>query len=172
MWTPMLDQYYQHQYSHGVIFACFMIAVMIGGCIFNFFNELYPIEVTLFYVFGVTCLSFLLVAMNLGGVICLTSFLVFEACVGMFWPSMGTLKGKYVPEDVRATVMNYFRLPTNLLVLFTLDSIKKLSYPTVFLICSSFAAISVLSQAYVIRAKGLSWTNMKHKTETVNSILA
>ena len=27
------------------------------------------------------------------------SFLVFEVCVGIFWPSMGTMRGKYVPEQ-------------------------------------------------------------------------
>ena len=27
-----------------------------------------------------------------------TAFLVFEACVGVFWPSIGTMRGKYVPE--------------------------------------------------------------------------
>ena len=26
-------------------------------------------------------------------------FLIFETCVGIFWPSMGTMRGKYVAEE-------------------------------------------------------------------------
>jgi hypothetical protein len=26
------------------------------------------------------------------------AFIVFEICVGIFWPAMGTLRGRYVPE--------------------------------------------------------------------------
>jgi len=25
-------------------------------------------------------------------------FIVFEVCVGIFWPALGTMRGKYVPE--------------------------------------------------------------------------
>jgi len=27
------------------------------------------------------------------------SFLVFEVCVGVFWPSMSTMRSKYIPES-------------------------------------------------------------------------
>ena len=32
-------------------------------------------------------------------VIVYSGFLVFEVCVGIFWPSMSTMRGKYVPEE-------------------------------------------------------------------------
>ena len=36
------------------------------------------------------------------------SFLVFEACVGMYFPSIGTLRSKYLPDSHRSVMMNLF----------------------------------------------------------------
>jgi hypothetical protein len=46
----------------------------------------------------------------------LISFCVFEACVGIFWPSMMALRAHYVPEEMRSTIINIFRIPLNLFV--------------------------------------------------------
>ena len=43
--------------------------------------------------------------------------LVYEFCIGFYYPAMGTIKGMIVPEDKRAAIYNVFRLPLNLLVL-------------------------------------------------------
>ncbi|VDN27333.1 unnamed protein product [Cylicostephanus goldi] len=48
------------------------------------------------------------------------AFLVFEICVGIFWPSMGCLRGAYVPEETRSTTINLFRVPLNLIVIIIL----------------------------------------------------
>ena len=62
------------------------------------------------------------------------SFNLFEVCCGLYFPvslvkgptntfptlsliqAIGTLRGRYVPEETRATVMNIFRVPLNLIV--------------------------------------------------------
>jgi len=33
----------------------------------------------------------------------------FEACVGVYFPAIGTIRAKYVPERQQATIMNIFR---------------------------------------------------------------
>ena len=43
-------------------------------------------------------------------------FIVFEIAVGMYWPIIGGLRERYIPDEVRATVMNLFRIPLNLVV--------------------------------------------------------
>ncbi|EED86917.1 predicted protein, partial [Thalassiosira pseudonana CCMP1335] len=43
--------------------------------------------------------------------------LLYEFCIGAYYPAMGTVKGTIVPEDQRAAIYNVFRLPLNLLVL-------------------------------------------------------
>ena len=42
--------------------------------------------------------------------------LVFEICVGLYFPMMGTLKGQIVPEESRAGIYNLYRLPLNVIV--------------------------------------------------------
>lgn len=34
-------------------------------------------------------------------------FLLFEMCVGIFWPSMGTMRGKYVAEESKFGRMDF-----------------------------------------------------------------
>jgi hypothetical protein len=46
----------------------------------------------------------------------LLSFCAFEGLVGVFWPSMMTMRSAYVPEEMRATIINFFRIPLNLFV--------------------------------------------------------
>lgn len=36
-------------------------------------------------------------------------FLLYEACIGMFTPVMGIMRSKYIPDDMRTTVMQLFR---------------------------------------------------------------
>lgn len=50
------------------------------------------------------------------GMIQLLAFCIFEVLIGMFWPSMMTLRAKYVPEQQRSTIINVFRIPLNLFV--------------------------------------------------------
>lgn len=44
------------------------------------------------------------------------AFCVFEVMIGMFWPSMMAMRAVYVPEDLRSTILNTFRIPLNLFV--------------------------------------------------------
>ena len=54
------------------------------------------------------------------------AFFCFEACVGMYFPSIGTLRSRYVPDSHRSVIMNLFGIPLNLLVISVFLSIKRL----------------------------------------------
>jgi hypothetical protein len=54
------------------------------------------------------------------------AFFAFEACVGMYFPSIGTLRSKYVPDSHRSVIMNLFGIPLNVLVVSVFLSISKL----------------------------------------------
>lgn len=54
--------------------------------------------------------------LSLAGGVQLVAFCVFEVLIGMFWPSMMTLRARYVPEEQRSTIINIFRIPLNLFV--------------------------------------------------------
>lgn len=51
---------------------------------------------------------------------------VFEFCVGMYWPCIMSLRGKYVNERTRSTTFNLFRVPLNVLVIIILLRIESL----------------------------------------------
>jgi hypothetical protein len=62
--------------------------------------------------------------LNVAGGVQLVAFCVFEVLIGMFWPSMMTLRAKYVPEEQRSTIINLFRVPLNLFVCIILWKVR------------------------------------------------
>ena len=54
----------------------------------------------------------------------LVAFCVFEFAVGLFWPSMMKMRSQHVPEEMRATVINLFRVPLNLFVCIVLYNVR------------------------------------------------
>jgi hypothetical protein len=63
--------------------------------------------------------------LNVAGGVQLVAFCVFEVLIGMFWPSMMTLRAKYVPEEQRSTIINLFRVPLNLFVCIILWKVSR-----------------------------------------------
>jgi hypothetical protein len=63
-------------------------------------------------------------ASNLAALV--AAFFVFEACVGMYFPSIGTLRSKYIPDSHRSVIMNLFGVPLNLIVVSVFLSIRNL----------------------------------------------
>ncbi|CAN0439167.1 unnamed protein product [Scytosiphon promiscuus] len=39
----------------------------------------------------------------------LLMFLVYETCIGLYFPAMATCRSKYIDDRMRGTVMNIFR---------------------------------------------------------------
>ena len=72
------------------------------------------------------------------GKVQMLGFLVFEAMVGIFWPSMMKMRSQYVPEEVRSTVMNFFRIPLNLFVCVILYNVAMFPLSAMFAMCTLF----------------------------------
>merc|ERR1712190_109325 len=74
------------------------------------------------------------------------AFLMFEFCVGLYFPMIGTLKGDIVPEDKRSTIYNIYRFPLNVAVLLPL--LLNFSITTTFVVTTTillFAGFSSFS---------------------------
>ena len=56
----------------------------------------------------------------------MVGFLTYEACVGMYFPAIGTLRSKYVPNENKSVILSLFGIPLNLLVVAIYLSIKQL----------------------------------------------
>lgn len=122
MWTPLLKNFLtgSETLPFGLIFSTFMVSCMAGSSIFSSVVEKQPVEKLGVIVFIVGSFAMGLVALGINQT---TSFLgmnIFEICVGMYFPIMGTMKGSIVPEDKRAAIYNLYRVPLNFIVLFSL----------------------------------------------------
>ena len=153
---------------HGTIFACFMLACMVGSSLAGKLMTIPGLKVEkymqlVFMVSAVSLSPTLLVDINSGprdgNVMAKLSwqfifagFLVFELCVGIFWPSLMKMRSGLIPEELRSTVMNIFRIPLNLFVCVVLYNIDKLSTSIVFTMCIIFLTVcSVLQKRlYVV----------------------
>jgi MFS transporter, MFS domain-containing protein family, molybdate-anion transporter len=123
MWTPALTSLMEDKKADlpfGVIFSTFMISCMAGSSLFSILIAQFKGEAVAVGVFGVSAISMALVALGTTDTVKFIGMLVFEMCVGIYFPVMGTMKGSIVPEDKRAAIYNLFRIPLNFIVLFSL----------------------------------------------------
>jgi MFS transporter, MFS domain-containing protein family, molybdate-anion transporter len=164
LWTPALSPN-DEDIPHGMIFATMMVACMIGSSMTARLlgnKDLRP-EKYMQYVFvtaaGSLSLPIVLkvfpfppnyakgMPITFEGKLTLFGFLVFEAMVGIFWPSMMKMRATYVPEEVRSTVMNCFRIPLNLFVCIILYNVALFPLSFMFAMCVLF----LITAAYLQR---------------------
>ena len=96
----------------GLIFAIFMVCVMLGSTIFRLTtNKKENIYLLPIFFHILACVSMVISSLCVGTypMIVFLMFLLFEFCVGIYFPSYGYIKSEYIPENVRASVMNIFR---------------------------------------------------------------
>ena len=112
----------------GMIFACFMGSVMLGSLAFNILVSKYQLishARLLTIVFATASMSLLVPVLRRGEAVTFWSFCVFEACVGMYFPSVAYLKGRIVDDGIRARVYAMLRIPLNVFVVLALSLIKE-----------------------------------------------
>ncbi|XP_077984504.1 molybdate-anion transporter-like isoform X2 [Glandiceps talaboti] len=130
---------------HGWIFADFMVAVMIGSALFKIFCKFSTPESFMRIVLFIASVSLVVPIIMPGNHdLIFAGFLVFEVCVGIFWPAMGTMRGIYVPEATRSTVMNLFRIPLNFIVILIL--LQDLPMVVIFKCCVAFLLVACVAQ--------------------------
>eukprot|EP00096_Caligus_rogercresseyi_P016634 TRINITY_DN938_c0_g1_i2.p1 TRINITY_DN938_c0_g1~~TRINITY_DN938_c0_g1_i2.p1 ORF type:complete len:447 (-),score=70.08 TRINITY_DN938_c0_g1_i2:511-1851(-) len=136
LWTPVLSDGPSGPAPLGTIFSCFMICIMIGSNLFSRFlsapsskdvTDTLFIALSLFaistgicsLIAGPTQLSLLSGFLDTR-IFTFISFLLLETSVGIYFPSIGTLRSQVIPESHRATITNWFRVPMNLITCITL----------------------------------------------------
>lgn len=87
--------------------------MMLGSCCFNYLVQLkWRAESMMTLVLGVGIVSMATVLVTGNAYVCLFGFCAFEATCGIYFPAMGTLRGEYLPNDTRSTIMNLARVST------------------------------------------------------------
>ncbi|URE33729.1 hypothetical protein MUK42_07371 [Musa troglodytarum] len=114
-------------------------------------------------------------SISFGGCIQLFGFCIFEACVGIFWPSIMKMRSQYIPEEARSTIMNFFRIPLNIFVCVVLynhfECLHRECIPmsvmfamcSVFLLLASFLQRRLMIVAESHRSKSEDWTSLKER---------
>mmetsp|Transcript_10469 Transcript_10469/g.25508 ORF Transcript_10469/g.25508 Transcript_10469/m.25508 type:complete len:483 (+) Transcript_10469:33-1481(+) len=137
MWTPKLEPLFPGL-PHGQVFACFMTCSAVGSGLLRYIQA--SRGPALYYmreVYVVAALALGIPALpGVGANVTVMCFFIFEVTVGVYFPSMGGIKAMHVPEEVRATIYNIFRMPLNLIVLLVLSNIGTISDDVVFAICA------------------------------------
>lgn len=147
-WTPALqaasDASGQGEIPHGMIFSSFMVSIMIGSSLFTFLLKQQPIELFSRNVFLVAVACFAVTTLSSDVLYVYTALLMFEVVCGIYFPAMGSMRAKYVPEETRSAIMNFLRVPLNVIVCATLY--KNLPNNRVFQFCAILLAAACFSQ--------------------------
>lgn len=82
---------------------------MIGSTVFSRLAATYSVETIGKGLLAVATFSLGVPVFFEGMIPVLSAFVLFEICCGVYFPAFGTLRGKYIPEQTRSAIMNFFR---------------------------------------------------------------
>lgn len=77
-------------------------------------------------VSGLCAIAFFLANTGFSYDTTLYGFLIYEVSVGMLYPIYSKIKAEYLPASYRGTLMNIFKIPFNMIVIFLLLSMNKI----------------------------------------------
>jgi len=152
LWTPMLEPYFSETEKtgefglHGVIFASFMVCIMIGSSSYRLLERHFSVETIYATTLFISSVLFFGISSIHQQYFTFFGFMAFEVCCGIHFVCIGTLRGRYIPEESRAGVMNLFRVPLNVLVVAVLVWIERFSNEKIMLMCASWLAIAAFCQ--------------------------
>jgi hypothetical protein len=128
-----------------------MVCCMLGSTTFSWLARKLRAEDLMSGMLGLAFVSMASAATHCGGglVPLVAAFFAFEGCVGMYFPLIGTLRSKYLPDAYRGVLMNLYAIPLNLLVVAVFLLIGKLGLVGAFTVSAtalggSFASMLAL----------------------------
>jgi hypothetical protein len=152
-WTPALDSKAIPP-PHGLIFALFMMACMIGASVATIIGQNVNAISRLIAAIVLAIASFGTISYVAGTPalhLCFFGFLGFEFCCGLYFPSVGVLKSEIVPEHVRGTMYNIYRIPLNMVVVGLL--LSNISMFHCFALCTALLAIALCAICGIAKEK-------------------
>jgi MFS family permease len=151
MWVPALDDTSNTEIFHGLIFTTFMTAFLLGSILFRYYSGSDAVmERLLIYLLSISATALTLAGFIFNHNIRFWLFIIFEVCCGFFWPAIGLLRARYVPEEVRVTVVNFFRVPLNLMVIIVLLNIDGVDDYLVFSVCGLILLPGIIAASSLV----------------------
>jgi len=171
MWTPALQLIASRDIPHGLVFSCFMVALMLGSCLFTILEGKIQVVGLLRICFIITAILFLVTTSVSILWMIFQCFVLFEIICGIFFPSIAVLRARFcvpfhcfaitlhivyrtIPNEYRSTLMNLFRVPLNFIVVVVLLA----DWPvfTTFKVCVFLIGVAIVAHhMYTWRNEGL-----------------
>jgi len=160
MWVPvMFNVAPDGKVPTGLVYASLMAAIAIGGCVLGFLQQksVSPEAISVL-TFIVATVSMLVPVLAPTLAPTFAAFLVFEMCVGIIDGVGGTIRSKYIPGGQMGAILNFFRVPLNILVV--VGTKMESTYPhwICFLYCAVWQGITAIAAFYL-------WTISTQPTE-------
>jgi len=175
MWTPILTDLSADDASipFGLIFATFMVSCMVGSSLFSIIVRKVRVEKICIGIFFLGTFAMGTIRMASSDTACFLAMNVFEVCVGMYFPSMGTMKSSIVPESQRSAIYNLYRVPLNFIVVTIL--LKKITPQHSFMLTAAMLALATTLQINLnfrrlISSPSIQKDNHTKKAENENSV--
>jgi len=153
LWTPVLEaSAAPHHLPHGLVFALFMISIMIGSNLLTNTSRVGRPEFLLRYSLATASACLSVPIFTDSHVLQLVAFCGFEVTCGIYFPLQGSIRAKYIPGELRATIMNLYRVGQNGVVVATLLNVGNFDNTLVFVMCVLMLLFATLCQHNLIEA--------------------
>ncbi|KAJ7909618.1 hypothetical protein B0H13DRAFT_2233043 [Mycena leptocephala] len=127
LWVPSLQEFsLMGLLPLGYIFSSFMLSMMLGSILYTFLSASSTESSLLTHaklssaVCAVSALALAIAVSQPDERARFYAFCLFEACVGMYYPVQGMLRGALISNENRATLSSLFRVPLNIFVVVSL----------------------------------------------------
>ena len=158
LWTPILEPAGP---SLGIVFSSFMVCILIGQAVFQILSSKgIPATIMLTVAIALALFSNLICVFSThpespSANASFIAFLTFEFCVGIYFPAMGYLRLRVIPDAYRYPITNWFRVPLNLIscgVLMLLhEDVFQHGNRYIFVVCVGLLCLTLVCAARLIR---------------------
>lgn len=101
-----------------------MVAVMIGSVLFQAAISRRAPEHIARVCYGFASLCLFAPIFSDSAMFSFFCFVMFEVCCGVHFPLISTLRSRHIPEQARASLMNIYRIPMNVIVATVLVNVR------------------------------------------------
>ncbi|KAJ7645093.1 hypothetical protein DFH06DRAFT_139888 [Mycena polygramma] len=160
LWVPSLQEHSLFGLLPlGYIFSAFMLSMMLGSLLYTFISAISTESSLVTHaklssaVCAVAALALAVATSQPDERARFFAFCVFEACVGMYYPVQGMLRGALIANEHRATLSSLFRVPLNVFVVVSLLTGVEKARGAVLAASAVMLAVSSIMTGAVILAR-------------------
>lgn len=156
LWTPVLAPGHP---SLGIVFSSFMVCITIGTSLHELLSKQYNYSVSILSSVSLAFFACCICAVfahpdHVNTRLCFLAFLLYQISVGIYFASIGEMRQKIVPESHAQSIMNWFRVPLNIIscvvLLLLHDEEFRHGNRLIFIICCILLLCTLLCLAQLL----------------------